>query len=593
MAESATAMRAPHCDPCQPARPATENQTMDFDLKITGGTIIDGTGKPGFAGDLAIKDGKIAAVGEVKGTAQNTIEAKGRVVAPGFVDIHTHYDAQLLWDRMMTISPWHGVTTVVMGNCGFSVAPTRPEHRGLIMRTLEKVEGMSLEALEGGLGYDWPFETFEQYLDTIERRGTAINCAAQIGHTALRMYVMGEEATERQATADEIAKMRAIVKNAINAGAIGFATSKAVTHVGYGGKPVPSRKAHLNEIKELIGALGEAGKGVVQTAVGRELFLSEMAEIARETGVPITWTALLAGATGSNDGHRRMLAQSEELARQGLAITPQVACRPLNFELTFKEPFIFEGMSSVFAPISAAPDVAAKIRIYQDPEFRAKFKAKAGSGADVKYHDRWERAWVSYCPNQPELDERNVAEIARERGVDPIDFVLDLSIANNLEARFRFAIFNYDEGEVLNLLQSPSTVIGLSDAGAHASQLCDACYSTYLLGHWVHERKAITLERAVWMLTARPAQVFNISDRGRLERGLAGDVVIFDPDKIGAGRLRRVRDLPAGADRLVSDASGIDSVIVNGTLIRREGQDTVDAAGALPGRLLRNGFARN
>ncbi|HVC45316.1 MAG TPA: amidohydrolase family protein [Candidatus Binataceae bacterium] len=566
---------------------------MDFDLKITGGTIIDGTGKPGFAGDLAIKDGKIAAVGEVKGTAQNTIEAKGRIVAPGFVDIHTHYDAQLLWDRMMTISPWHGVTTVVMGNCGFSVAPTRPEHRGLIMRTLEKVEGMSLEALEGGLGYDWPFETFEQYLDTIERRGTAINCAAQIGHTALRMYVMGEEATERQATADEIAKMRAIVKNAINAGAIGFATSKAVTHVGYGGKPVPSRKAHLNEIKELIGALGEAGKGVVQTAVGRELFLSEMAEIARETGVPITWTALLAGATGSNEGHRRMLAQSEELARQGLAITPQVACRPLNFELTFKEPFIFEGMSSVFAPISAAPDVAAKIRIYQDPEFRAKFKAKAGSGADVKYHDRWERAWVSYCPNQPELDERNVAEVARERGVDPIDFVLDLSIANNLDARFRFAIFNYDEGEVLNLLKSPSTVIGLSDAGAHASQLCDACYSTYLLGHWVHERKAITLERAVWMLTARPAQVFNISDRGRLERGLAGDVVIFDPDKIGAGRLRRVRDLPAGADRLVSDASGIDSVIVNGTLIRREGKDTVDAAGALPGRLLRNGFARN
>ena len=566
---------------------------MDFDLKITGGTIIDGTGKPGFAGDLAIKDGKIAAVGEVKGTAQNTIEAKGRIVAPGFVDIHTHYDAQLLWDRMMTISPWHGVTTVVMGNCGFSVAPTRPEHRGLIMRTLEKVEGMSLEALEGGLGYDWPFETFEQYLDTIERRGTAINCAAQIGHTALRMYVMGEEATERQATADEIAKMRAIVKNAINAGAIGFATSKAVTHVGYGGKPVPSRKAHLNEIKELIGALGEAGKGVVQTAVGRELFLSEMAEIARETGVPITWTALLAGATGSNEGHRRMLAQSEELARQGLAITPQVACRPLNFELTFKEPFIFEGMSSVFAPISAAPDVAAKIRIYQDPEFRAKFKAKAGSGADVKYHDRWERAWVSYCPNQPELDERNVAEVARERGVDPIDFVLDLSIANNLDARFRFAIFNYDEGEVLNLLKSPSTVIGLSDAGAHASQLCDACYSTYLLGHWVHERKAITLERAVWMLTARPAQVFNISDRGRLERGLAGDVVIFDPDKIGAGRLRRVRDLPAGSDRLISDASGIDSVIVNGTLIRREGKDTVDAAGALPGRLLRNGFARN
>jgi N-acyl-D-amino-acid deacylase len=564
---------------------------MDFDLKITGGTIIDGTGSPGFAGDVAIKDGKIAAVGEARGSAAQTIDAKGRVVTPGFVDIHTHYDAQLLWDRMMTISPWHGVTTVVMGNCGFTVAPTRPEHRGMIMGTLEKVEGMSLEALEGGLGYDWPFETFEQYLDTIERRGTAINCAAQIGHTALRLYVMGEEATERVATADEIAKMRAIVKNALNAGAVGFATSKAVTHVGFGGKPVPSRKAHLDEIKALVSVLGEVGKGVVQTAVGRELFLSEMAEIARETGVPITWTALLAGMTGNNDGHRRMLAQSEELARQGLPITPQVACRPLNFELTFKEPFIFEGMSSVFAPISSASDVETKIRIYRDPAFRAKFKEKAGAGSDNKYHDRWERAWISYCPRNPELDERNVAEVARERGQDAIDFVLDLSIENNLEARFRFAIFNYEESEVLALLKSPSTVIGLSDAGAHASQLCDACYSTYMLGHWVRERNAIPLEHAIWMLTARPAQVFNISDRGRLAPGLGGDVVVFDPDKIGASRLRRTYDLPKGADRLVADATGIDAVVVNGTILRREGSDMVDPAGALPGKLLRNGHA--
>ncbi len=564
---------------------------MDFDLKITGGTIIDGTGRPGYAGDVAIKDGKIAALGDVKGRAAETIDAKGRVVTPGFVDIHTHYDAQLLWDRMMTISPWHGVTTVVMGNCGFTVAPTRPEHRGLIMQTLEKVEGMSLEALEGGLGYDWPFETFEQYLDTIERRGTAINCAAQIGHTALRLYVMGEEATERAATEDEISRMRAIVKHAIKAGAVGFATSKAVTHVGFGGKPVPSRKATLDELKTLIGALREAGGGVVQTAVGRELFLAEMAEIAKETGVPITWTALLAGMTGGNDGHRRMLAQSEELARQGLPITPQVACRPLNFELTFKEPFIFEGMTSVFAPISAARDVETKIRVYQDPEFRAKFKAKAGPGGDSKYQDRWERAWISWCPSDTTLEERNIAEVARERNVDPIDFVLDLSIANKLEARFRFAIFNYDEGEVLNLLKSPSTVIGLSDAGAHASQLCDACFSTYLLGHWVRERNAIPLEKAVWMLTARPAQVFHISDRGRLEVGLAGDVVVFDPDRISASRLRRVHDLPKGADRLVSEASGIDAVVVNGTTIRREGRDMVAADGPLPGRLLRHGRA--
>jgi len=209
----------------------------------------------------------------------------------------------------------------------------------------------------------------------------------------------------------------------------------------------------------------------------------------------------------------------------------------------------------------------------------------------VKYHDRWERAWISHCPSDPSLEERNVAEVARERNADPIDFVLDLSIENKLEARFRFAIFNYEEQEVLDLLKSPSTVIGLSDAGAHASQLCDACYSTYLLGHWVRERHALPLEKAIWMLTARPASVFNISDRGRLETGLAGDVVVFDPDKISAGRLRRVYDLPKGADRLVSEAAGIDAVIVNGSLLRREGRDMVAADGPLPGRLLRNGRA--
>ena len=233
---------------------------MEYDLKITGGSIIDGSGQPAFAGEVGIRGGKIAALGKVDGAAARTIDAEGRVVAPGFVDIHTHYDAQVMWDRMMTISPWHGVTTVVMGNCGFGVAPTRSQHRGLIMRTLEKVEGMSLEALESGLSYDWPFETFADYLGAVERRGIAINAGAMVGHTPVRLYVMGEEATERPATADEIAAMRAIVRDAIGAGALGFATSKSNTHVGYGGKPVPSRAADFAEIKALAGALGEAGQ---------------------------------------------------------------------------------------------------------------------------------------------------------------------------------------------------------------------------------------------------------------------------------------------------------------------------------------------
>jgi N-acyl-D-amino-acid deacylase len=561
---------------------------MDYDLKITGGTIIDGRGKPGRTGDVAIKSGRLAAVGEAPGNSAETIDARGKVVAPGFVDIHTHYDAQVMWDRMMTISPWHGVTTVVMGNCGFGVAPTRPEHRGLIMRTLENVEGMSLKALETGLGYDWPFETFEQYLDAIEQRGTAINLGALVGHTPVRLYVMGEEATERAATEAEIASMRRIVRGAIDAGAVGFATSKSPTHVGYSGKPVPSRAADIEEIKALASVLGEAGEGVMQATIGRELFIREFADIARATHRPITWTALLAGMQGAG-GHRQMLEACQKLCDEGMTVVPQVTCRPLNFEFQFKAPFIFESMS-VFAPVSAA-DFEGKKRIYADPEFRRAFKARAGAASGGAFANRWDRTMISQCPTEPALEERSLMEVARERGADPIDLALDLALASNLEARFRMSILNSDEDEVAELLAGRHTVLGLSDAGAHASQLCDACFSTYLLGRWVREKGAIPIERAVWMLSARPAEVFGITDRGRLERGLAADVTIFDPDTVGAARLRRVYDMPGGQDRLVADASGIDAVIVNGKVIRREGRDQVSADGPLPGRVLRHGRA--
>ena len=564
---------------------------MDFDLVIRGGTVVDGTGRPGVRGDVGIRGGRIVALGEVKGAAAQTIDADGLVVAPGFIDVHTHYDAQVMWDRMLTISPWHGVTTVVMGNCGFGVAPTRPDHRGLIMRTLEKVEGMSLAALEAGLGEAWPFETFPQYLDAVERRGTALNVAVLLGHTPLRLYVMGEEATERPATADEIARMRALVREAIDAGAIGFATSKASTHIGYAGKPVPSRAAQYAEIEALAGALGEAGRGIVQATVGRDLFFKEFEALARATGRPVTWTALLAGMMGPGS-HRELLEKSRALVKQGLQVVPQVTCRTLNFEFQFREPFIFESMS-VFKPISVA-DFAGKVRLYGDPEFRRAFKEsfdRPKKGA-VFAGLSWARTWISWYPPDPSLEERTVAEVATERGVHPIDLALDMALATNLDARFRMAVFNHDEDEVAELLAEPDTVLGLSDAGAHASQLCDACFSTYLLSRWVREKQAIALPEAIRMLTSRPAEVFGITDRGRLAVGLAADVVVFDPATVGASKLRRVHDLPAGADRLVADASGIEAVIVNGTIIRRGGRDAVAADGALPGALLRNGSAR-
>ncbi|HVH17770.1 MAG TPA: amidohydrolase family protein [Myxococcota bacterium] len=556
-----------------------------FDLLIRGGMLVDGTGAPAIAGDLAIRDGRIAEMGRVRGSARRTLDASGCAVAPGFVDIHTHYDAQVFWDRMLSISPWHGVTTVVMGNCGFGIAPTRPAHRDLILRTLESVEGMSLAALRAGVGDDWPFESFAEYLDAIEARGTAIHVGALVGHTPVRLYVMGEEATEREATPGEIAAMQGLVRDALRAGALGFATSKAPTHVGYAGRPVPSRAASHAEVQALADCLAEAGRGVFQATIGRDLFLRELAEIQQRTGRTVSWTALLQGLFGP-DGHRRVLEEIEKLQADGVAVVPQVSCRPLIVEFQWKAPFPFES-SPVFQPVSAA-DFEGRKRIYADPAFRASFRARSQEGV---FSTRFGDLVIAEVPGQPQLAERRLADVARERGVDPVDLAFDLGLATELEARFRMPVANSDESEVAALLQHPGTVLGLSDAGAHASQLCDACAPTHLLGHWVREKGALTLEEGVRRLTSSTADHFGIRGRGRLAPGLAADVTVFDPETVGAGALRRVRDFPAGADRLVSDASGMRAVIVSGVPIREDGRDALDPEGPLPGRVLRGGDA--
>jgi N-acyl-D-aspartate/D-glutamate deacylase len=556
-----------------------------FDLLIRGGSIVDGTGSPARAGDVGIRAGRIAALGTVQGSAARTIDASGCVVAPGFVDIHTHYDAQVFWDRMLSISPWHGVTSVVIGNCGFGVAPTRPAHRDLILRTLESVEGMSLDALRAGIGADWPFETFPQFLDALDARGTAIHVAALVGHTPVRLYAMGEEATEREATPDEVAQMQAIVREALAAGAIGFATSKAPTHVGYAGKPVPSRAASLAEISALASCLGEFEHGLMQATIGRDLFIPHLAEISRAIGKTVSWTALLQGIAGP-DAHRGMLALSEKIQAQGIDVVPQVSCRPLVLEFQFAAPFPFESLS-VFKPVSEA-DREGKKRVYADPAWRARFRERAN---EATLTHNFDAILISECPGEPTLAERRVAEVAAERGVDPIDLMLDLALATNLEARFRMPIANTDEAEVAELLRHPGTVLGLSDAGAHASQLCDACAPTHLLAHWVREMGVLSLEEAVRQLTSATADHFGLRDRGRIALGRPADVAVFDPDTVGCGPLRRVRDFPGGADRLVSDAIGVRAVIVEGTPIRIDGRDAVDPEGPLPGRVLRGGKA--
>lgn len=565
---------------------------MEYDLKIVGGTIVDGTGAPGYRGDVGIRQGRIEDLGAAPGDALSTIDASGKVVCPGFVDIHTHYDAQIIWDPMLSFSPWHGVTTCVIGNCGFGVAPTRPEHRDMIMRTLEKVEAMSYEALDEGLG-EWPFVTFPDYLDAIDRMPKAINVGVLVGHTPVRLYEMGEESVERRATAGEIDSMGAIVREAMDAGAVGFSTSQSPVHVGYMGLPVPSRMADFDEILALATALRDAGEGVIQINVGRHPWYEEFERLTRETGRKLSWTAILTGMEGP-EGHREHLRRSVEMLERGVPVFPQVACRPLQTEFQFNSPFSFERIP-FFRDISAA-DAEGKKAIYRDPAFRRVFREAMAPNSSINgeaeaLRGSFGRIVIATCDTRPDLAERSLAEAAEDFGVDPVDLALDLALETDLEARFRMPLLNDDEDAVEELLQDPHTVLGLSDAGAHTSQMYDTCYATHLLGHWVRERRALSLEYAVWMLTSRPAEVFDIQDRGRLATGMPADVVVFDPQTVGAGPPIRTYDFPAGADRLISHASGIEAVVVNGVTIRRHNEDIVDPRGSLPGRLLRHGRA--
>ncbi len=561
---------------------------MDYDLKIVGGTVIDGTGAERFRGDVALRDGRIAAVGEVSGSAARTVDAEGCVVAPGFIDIHSHYDAQVMWDPILTVSPWHGVTSVVMGNCGFGVAPAKPDNRLLLMQTLENVEGMSLKALEEGLD-GWPFESFPEYLDVIETRGTAVNVGAMVGHTAVRLDVMGLDSTERPARPDEVEAMEAIVGEAIAAGALGFSSSTSRLHVGFAGKPVPSRLADMaSETIPLAEAVGRNGGGVVQLTNGIEPDFAAFEKLARAAGT-VTWTALLT-RIGDDSLHERHRERAARQHADRLPIHPQVSCRPLTMEFQFAAPFPFDRLDS-FKPATAA-DAAGKRRLLADPAFRAAVKRELAEGAAVE-PQTWalvmalQALEVSACAERPELEGRKVPEIAAEQGVDPIDLTFDLAVSSALETRFRIPLANTNESAIATLLTEPFTVLGLSDAGAHASQLCDACFSTHLLGHWVRDKGALTLEQAIDHLCARPAAIFGLAGRGRLAAGCAGDVVVFDPETVAPGPLERVYDLPAGADRLISTPTGIRAVLVNGTVVRRDNETVLGPDDPMPGRLLR------
>ena len=546
---------------------------MQAELVIRGGTVFDGSGAPGRTADVAIAGGVIREIGpKLRGTRE--LDASGCAVAPGFIDIHTHYDAQVFWDPALRPSSSHGVTTVVAGNCGFSIAPTRPEHHDVIARTLENVEDMDGAALAAGI--PWDFETFPEYLDSIRRRGTVLNFTAYVGHTALRLYVMGDAAYERVATADEIARMCQLVREGIDAGAAGFSTSFAYTHRGIDGKPVPSRFAARDEAEALFFAAGRTGKGVVLVAVpGEQFSYADVYELQPRVGRPFSYP-LFAAPGGRHLAQVKMHA--EGLAR-GVQVWPQVTPRPLTMQFTLEDAYSLN-VGRIFGELMRLGR-DARLAAYRDPAWRARAAADLDQ---TEMKPRWETFEVSESQRFPALQGRRVVELAAERGCGPLDVMCEVALAEDLQTRFRAYIANDDVAAVRDLLTHEQVVLGLSDAGAHVAQLCDAPLYTDRLGTWVRERRLMPLERAVRKMSGEPADLFGFARRGYLRAGYWADVCVFDPRTVGPGPVRRVRDFPAQAERLTAEEpSGVRHVLVNGTPIRTDGCSQLDSLERRPG----------
>jgi N-acyl-D-amino-acid deacylase len=547
---------------------------------IRGGTVVDGTGGPGRRADVAIADGRIVEIGpELHGATE--VDASGQIVAPGFIDIHTHYDAQVFWDQRLTPSSFHGVTTVVAGNCGFSIAPTRPELVPLLARTLQHVEDMSYETLAAGVPWD-EFETFTQYLDAVERRGVGLNFGCYVGHTAVRLYVMGEEAYERAATDSELQQMAGVVADAMAGGAIGFATSASPTHNGDRGRPVPSRVADLPELATLLAPLKEAGRGVVALLPGGVISNEEVFQLQRGVGRPFTWTALL--TIKGYPYHEKVVAEHDVAWSEGVEVWPQVSCRPLVFQMNLAEPFTLN-MRESFAKLM---DTSREDRIaaYSDAAWRAATWEEL-SGKRGAFPLNWMALSIAESPTRPDLVTRSVTELAEEWNCTPLDVLLDVSLADGLATRFWSVLANDDPEAIAWLLPRDHVLFGLADSGAHVSQLCDACFATDLLGNWVRDRQVMPMERAIHKLTGEPAAVYGLADRGTLEEGKAADITVFDPDTVAPGVLRRVVDFPADGERLTADAPiGMTHTFVNGVPIRLDGSPVTDGQG-LAGTVLR------
>lgn len=554
------------------------------DLVIRGGTIVDGSGRPGYRGDVAVDDGRITAVGRVNERGREEIDAEAHVVAPGFVDVHTHYDAQYTWDPYATSSIWHGVTTTVIGNCGFAIAPCRPEHRDTTMRTLVNVEGMSLKAMQTGI--EWGFQTFPEYLDFLAGTRPALNVAALLGHSSVRLWVLGEEAQQRAATEDEVRRMADLTREAMAAGAIGLGSSTAEAHHGDGGLPVPSRLADPAEFKALVQAMGDSGRGLFEITIGNTTSMEDLAELHALSRRPVVWAAFFHRDDRPEYTTER-LAALEHFVREGTEVRPQVSCRPLTMDFTLANPYPFEGLPA-WRRVASRPR-AEWPAIYADPAFRDSLRDDIAHKRFSVFRGRWDLVKVLdvASPEHKRFEGRTVPEVAREWGRDEVDTLFDLALADDLRTEFVAGLMNTDEAVVGRLITHPETLISLSDAGAHLSLLCDAGYSTHLLGYWVREKGALGLEDAVRRLTSVPAERYRIPGRGRLQAGYWADVVVFDPDTVHARAPERAHDLPGGEMRFVSRSVGMAHSLVNGVPVLRDGEVLEREPAARGGRVLR------
>ena len=557
---------------------------MAYDLLIKNGTVIDGNGCPRVRADVAVSGGKIAAIGTVDGAASHTIDAAGQIVCPGFVDPHTHYDAQITWDQLLSSSSEHGVTTVMMGNCGVGIAPCRPQARKLLTEDLVTVEGIDHEVLTEGIRWDW--ETFPQFIDAAAQRGSAINLAFMAPLAPLRTYVLGTEANERAATAAETDTIAGLLRDAMHAGAWGFSTTVSRQHIGHGGKPLSARLASPDELTAYCGVLKSLKRGVIELALTKryatleddeEAFLKFMVDASER---PVTWLSLH-NLIEKPNAIAEILDRVNPLIQRGAK--PQILTRPLLYDMNLRRPFMFTEMNAANAVFDASFET--QMAIYADPAFRKAFKE------ELKLARKWAglaRNTIIVSVENPALkalEGKTVGEVAAARGHDADDVFFDIAVEDQLQVKYVVPRANTDKAALAAALRDTRTLIGLSDAGAHLDMLCESGYTTWLLGHWVREEKALTLEQAIQRITSEPADYFGIKGRGRLQAGAAADIVIFDENTIASPlRPTPVKDLPAGGTRLYAKATGISQVIVNGQILFQHGKHT----GAIPGEILRS-----